>query len=244
MTQPNPNPAAGKPRLNIVHGEKGGVGKTTVARVIAEYLAARDAHFRAFDAEGPTGPMLRFHPDETQPVDIATAVSVAPVLDYLMDGQGGRKLALVDLGARTGADLKSWLYRGGALEEAESGRLGLTLIYVVGGAVDSVGHLKECYEALGKGPSYVIVRNTGVAREFEVYDQSNIRQEMLQNGAREIMLPELDQHVYQNIDRNSLQFGAFAESQNTGFSYTERRYARTWLRECFAAIEEVAALIR
>ena len=65
-----------------------------------------------------------------------------------------------------------------------------------------------------------------------------------ENGAREIVLPELDQHVYQNIDRNSLQFGAFAESQNTGFSYTERRYARTWLRECFAAIDEVAGLIR
>ena len=152
MTQPNPNPTAGKPRLVIAHGEKGGVGKTTVARVIAEYLKAREVNFRAFDAEGATGPMLRFHPDETMPVDIGAAVSVAPVLDYLMDGQG-RRLALVDLGARSGADLKSWLYRGGALEEAEAGRLGLTLVYVLGGAVDSVGHLKECDEASVRVPA-------------------------------------------------------------------------------------------
>ncbi|MBC7924607.1 MAG: hypothetical protein H7039_03030 [Bryobacteraceae bacterium] len=85
MTQPNPNPS-GKPRLVIAHGEKGGVGKTTVARVIAEYLKAREISYRAFDAEGVTGPLLRFHPDDTQAVDISAAASVAPVLDYLMEG--------------------------------------------------------------------------------------------------------------------------------------------------------------
>src|SRR5262245_41099982 len=90
-----------KPRLILAHGEKGGVGKTTVARVISDFLRARDQTFRAFDAEGPTGQLLRFHPEETAPVDISSAASVAPVLDYLM-GNGGKRLALVDLGARSG----------------------------------------------------------------------------------------------------------------------------------------------
>ena len=31
-----------KPRLILTHGEKGGVGKTTVARVIADFLTSRD----------------------------------------------------------------------------------------------------------------------------------------------------------------------------------------------------------
>src|SRR4051812_27285962 len=126
----------GKPRLILAHGEKGGVGKTTVARVISDYLMSHEQIFRAFDAEGSTGQMLRFHPEETSPVDISSAASVAPVLDYLME-TGGKRLALVDLGARSGADLKSWLYRGGALEEAEGQKLGITLIYVIGGAIDS-----------------------------------------------------------------------------------------------------------
>lgn len=242
MTPANPNNIA-KPRLVIAHGEKGGVGKTTVARLIAEFLRAREQNFRAFDAEGTTGPLLRFHPEETQPIDISAAASVAPVLDYLMEGTG-RRLALVDLGARSGADLKSWLYRGGALEEAAAGNLGLTLVYVVGGAVDSVGHLKECYQALGHTPTYVLVRNLGVASQFEVYDQSMVRQDIINNNGREITLPPLDQHVYQNIDRASLQFGQYAENQGGTFSYTERRYTKTWLRECFAALDEVASVLR
>ncbi len=231
------------PRLILTHGEKGGVGKTTVARVIADFLNAREIPFRGFDAEGPTGGLLRFHPTETAPIDVASAASVAPVLDYVMEGSG-KPVALVDLGARSGADVKSWLYRGGALEEAESSRLGITVVYVMGGAVDSVGHLKECVGALGRDVSYVIVKNLGVAPKFELYDQSHVRNELLSLGAREIALPPLDQAVYQAVDRSSLPFSAFADNKGGSFGFTERRYCRTWLRECFAALEEVATVLQ
>jgi hypothetical protein len=232
-----------KPRLILTHGEKGGVGKTTVARVLADYLNAREIAYRAFDAEGPTGQLLRFHPNESAAVDVSDAASVAPVLDYLMDGTG-KRVALVDLGARTGADLKSWLYRGGALEEAEASRLGITVVYVLGGAVDSVGHLKECFAELGRDVTYVVVRNLGVAPKFEVYDQSNVRKELLGTGAREVELPLLDPAVYQAVDRSSLPFSAFAENQGGTFGFTERRYCRTWLRESFAQFDTVAAALR
>ena len=232
-----------KPRLIVTHGEKGGVGKTTVARVLADFLKARDTVFRAFDAEGATGQLLRFHPSDTLAVDVSQAASVAPVLDYLMDGSG-RRLALVDLGARSGEDLKGWLYRGGALEEAASARLGITVVYVLGGAVDSVGHLKECYAALGPDVNYVIVKNLGVAAKFDLYDQSHIRAELLKTGAREIIFPALDQSVYQSVDKASVAFADFADNHGGNFGYTERRYCRTWLRECFAALDEVAAVLR
>src|SRR5512146_1597963 len=211
-----------KPRLILTHGEKGGVGKTTVARVIADFLNARNANFRAFDAEGATGQLLRFHPSETAAVNVANAASIAPVLDYVME-PGAKRLALVDLGARSGEEVKNWLYRGGALEEAEAARLGITVVYVLGGAVDSVGHLKECFGALGRDMNYLIVKNYGVAGKFDVYDQSNVRKDLLAVGAREIAFPALDGSVYQTVDRASLAFSAFAEAQNGHFSYTERR---------------------
>lgn len=232
-----------KPRLIVTHGEKGGVGKTTVARVIADYLKSNELAFRAFDAEGETGQLLRFHPADTSAIDVSDAASVAPVLDYLMDGTG-KRLALVDLGARSGADLKSWLYRGGALEEAGAGRLGITIVYVLGGAVDSVGHLKECFSALGREMNYVIIKNQGVATRFDVYDQSKVHDELTKAGAREITFSGLDPAVYQSVDRASLPFSAFADNQGGSFSYTERRYTRTFLRECFAALDEVAPLLR
>lgn len=232
-----------KPRLILTHGEKGGVGKTTVARVIADFLNARKATFRAFDAEGATGQLLRFHSSETAAVAVANAASIAPVLDYVMEN-GGKRLALVDLGARSGEEVKNWLYRGGALEEAEASRLGITVVYVLGGAVDSVGHLKECFGALGRDVNYVIVKNYGVAGKFDVYDQSHVRKDLIAVGAREIAFPALDASVYQSVDRASIAFSAFADGQNGNFGFTERRYCRTWLRECFTALEEVATILQ
>ena len=230
-------------RLVIAHGERGGVGKTTVARILADYLLARKLPFRAYDAEGATGQLLRFHPDLTLPIEFTDAASIAPVLDHLMDG-GGAQLALVDLGARAGSDLKSWLYRGGALEESAAGRLGVSIVYVLGGAVDSVGHLKECFAALGKDVQYLIVKNLGVASHFGIYEQSHVRQELLSAGAHEMTLPALDNTVFQSVDRASIPFSAFADSTEGNFGYTERRYCRTWLRECFAAFDQVSTLIR
>ncbi|MBC7924608.1 MAG: hypothetical protein H7039_03035 [Bryobacteraceae bacterium] len=90
----------------------------------------------------------------------------------------------------------------------------------------------------------MLVRNMGVATQFNVYDQSKVREEILNGGGREIGFPALDQHVYQSVDRASLQFGTFAESQAGNFSYTERRYTKTWLRECFVALDEVSNLLR
>jgi hypothetical protein len=232
-----------KPRLILTHGEKGGVGKTTVARVIADFLNARNANYRAFDAEGSTGQLLRFHANETAAVDVSNAASIAPVLDYLMEGSG-KRLALVDLGARSGEEVKNWLYRGGALEETAASHLGITVVYVLGGAVDSVGHLKECFGALGRDVNYVIIKNYGVAGKFDVYDQSKVRKDLLSAGAREIAFPALDGSVYQAVDRASIPFSAFADGQSNGFGFTERRYCRTWLRECFAALEAVTTVLQ
>lgn len=232
-----------RPRLILSHGEKGGVGKTTVARVISDFLTGRGLKHRAYDAEGATGQLLRFHGSVTMPVDVTDAASVSPVLDHLMDDDG-HQIALVDLGARTGSDLKSWLYRGGALEEASGGRLGLTVVYVIGNTVDSVGHLKECFQALGKEMNYLLAKNLGVSQKFEVYENSNVRADLMKAGAREITIPALDPAVFQAVDRASVSFTSFADNQGGKFSYTHRRYCRTWLRECYTALEPVAHLLR
>jgi hypothetical protein len=87
-------------------------------------------------------------------------------------------------------------------------------------------------------------KNFGVAGKFDVYDQSNARQDLISVGAREINFPALDGSVYQSVDRASIAFSAFAEGQNGNFGFTERRYCRTWLRECFTSLEEVATILQ
>ena len=59
-----------KPAVVLIGGDKGGVGKTTVARTLLDYFAHQQLRVRAFDTEVPRGTLKRFHPDVTDVVDI------------------------------------------------------------------------------------------------------------------------------------------------------------------------------
>jgi cellulose biosynthesis protein BcsQ len=59
-----------KPAVVLIGGDKGGVGKTTVARTLLDYFARQQLRVRAFDTEVSRGTLKRFHPDVTDVVDI------------------------------------------------------------------------------------------------------------------------------------------------------------------------------
>src|SRR6516225_9180042 len=59
-----------KPAVLLVGADKGGVGKTTVARTLLDYFADRQVRARAFDTEVPKGTLKRFYPDLVDVVDI------------------------------------------------------------------------------------------------------------------------------------------------------------------------------
>ena len=61
-----------KPAVILVGADKGGVGKTTVSRALLDYLAANNILARAFDTEHPRGTLKRFHPGQTEIVDITS----------------------------------------------------------------------------------------------------------------------------------------------------------------------------
>ncbi len=63
-----------KPAVIVVGADKGGVGKTTVARTLIDYFSANNVPIRAFDTEAPRGTLKRFHPDVTEIVDVTSRV--------------------------------------------------------------------------------------------------------------------------------------------------------------------------
>src|SRR5688572_23225976 len=70
-----------RPTVILVGADKGGVGKTTVARALLDYLVAHGIPTRAFDTEAPKGTLRRFHPDITDVVDITSTPDQMKVFD-------------------------------------------------------------------------------------------------------------------------------------------------------------------
>ena len=66
--------------IHFIGGEKGGVGKSVVARLCAQYCIDRAIPFVAADADGSHGALLRFYADYTRPVDLAEFESADVIL--------------------------------------------------------------------------------------------------------------------------------------------------------------------
>ena len=72
-----------KPVVIVVGADKGGVGKTTVARTLLDYFSANNVATRAFDTENPRGTLKRFHPDATEIVDMTATSDQMKIFDTL-----------------------------------------------------------------------------------------------------------------------------------------------------------------
>ena len=86
-----------KPTVILVGADKGGVGKTTIARALIDYLAVNGVHTRAFDTEFPRGTLHRFHPEETTIVDLLSTSDQMKVIDTLNTAQV--KVTVIDVRA-------------------------------------------------------------------------------------------------------------------------------------------------
>src|SRR6202795_4162893 len=76
-----------KPAVIIVGADKGGVGKTTVARTLLDYFIAHQVPTRAFDTEAPRGTLKRFHPEVTEVVDMTVIADQMKIFDTLNSPQ-------------------------------------------------------------------------------------------------------------------------------------------------------------
>jgi RNase adaptor protein for sRNA GlmZ degradation len=72
-----------KPALILVGADKGGVGKTTVARTLLDYFTAHHVPTRAFDTETPKGTLKRFHRDVSEVVDATAVADQMRIIDTL-----------------------------------------------------------------------------------------------------------------------------------------------------------------
>lgn len=72
-----------KPALILVGADKGGVGKTTVARTLLDYFSAHHVPTRAFDSEAPKGTLKRFHSEVAEVVDATAVTDQMRIIDTL-----------------------------------------------------------------------------------------------------------------------------------------------------------------
>lgn len=226
--------------IHLIGGEKGGVGKSVVARVVAQYLIDREMPFLGFDTDRSHGSLLRFCTDYASSVVIDSYESLDTIMETASENPDKR--ILVDLAAQTHEPLVKWMDESGVLEMA--GELGVTLNYwhVMDSGKDSTDLLKKLLDRFGSRLNYVLVLNQLRGDNFDILNQSGARQQALDLNARIITLKRLHEPVITKIDAGSTSFWAAknrSETDKKGLGLLERQRVKVWLRHAYEQIDTV-----
>jgi hypothetical protein len=231
-----------KPVLVIVGADKGGVGKTTIARTLLDYLNSTNVLTRAFDSESPRGTLFRFFPKQTEIVDVTTAAHQVRMLDTLATSD--QRVTVVDVRAGLLSPTLRTLTDIGFFDLVRGGDFHFVLLHILGPSVSSLEELEEisCY---ARDQSYFLVKNfINEASFFDWSDDLSNKYVKGSKGAIEINIPKLNEMAYEQAELAGVPFSTFVANKNArgtngGYSLVLRGYVRTWMHQILHEYDRV-----
>lgn len=224
--------------IHLIGGEKGGVGKSVVARLLAQYMIDHELPFIGFDTDRSHGSLLRFYGDYASPTVIDNYQSLDAIIETA-SAQPEQRI-LVDLAAQTHHPLALWIEESGVLELAEE--LGISIYYwnVMDSGKDCVDLLGKLLDQFGSRLNYVLVQNQLRDEHFNILEYSGVKNRALDLNAKVITLKRLHAPVMTKIDGNSYSFWA-AKNKVVGNLSTlgllERQRVKIWLNHAYKEID-------
>jgi hypothetical protein len=228
-------------RLHFIGGEKGGVGKSVVARVLAQYFIDRHIPFLGFDTDRSHGALLRFYGDYASPAAVDEFEGLDRIIEAALD-QPDRRV-IVDLAAQTHRFLVRWMDESGLLDA--SGELGVSLTYwhVMDAGRDSADLLQTLLGQFAGRVPLVVVLNEVRGSDFTIVATSGALARAKEMGAQVITLRRLHDVTMQKIDAHNTSFWAAStrrDKDGTSLGLLERQRVKSWLLRAYEEIDRIA----
>jgi hypothetical protein len=223
--------------IHLVGGEKGGVGKSVVARLMAQYMIDNSIAFLGFDSDRSHGALLRFYAAYASPVLVDSYESLDVIVEAASE-QPERRI-LVDLAAQTNDQLTQWMDDSQLLEVAPEIGLNIRYWHVMDSGRDSVDLLQRLMDRHGDRLNYTLVLNQLRGDDFRILELSGQKARALELGASVISLKRLHESSMMKIDASSASFWAIAnktDADNSGLRILERQRVKVWLKNAYAEI--------
>lgn len=224
--------------IHFIGGEKGGVGKSVVSRLLAQYYIDHNISFVGHDSDRSHASFARFYAAYASKIVVDDYESLDQVIENVTDVEETR--IIIDLAAQAMRPLSRWIDDSGLIEgQAEIG-LKLTFWHVMDDSKDAVILLGELLEKFQDKVNYVIVLNHGCGERFDMFHTSSAKQQALALGAYIIELRRLHNPTMQKIDNANASFWAAINSkEGAGLGLLERQRAKVWLGNAYQALQNI-----
>ena len=229
-------------QIHFIGGEKGGVGKSVMARLLAQYWIDRNVPFAGVDADGSHGALVRHYGEFSHFVDLASNDSADQILDRAL---GAERRVLVDLPAQSAKSLDAWLSGANVLALARELGAPITFWHVSDGGYASVLQLEKALDRYGDQVTHVLVRNHARSKDFSQLEASQAMSKLVEVGGKLVELPELDPSAMYKLDDRGASFwaGAHATDGALALKPLERERVKLWLSRCYVELDKLGPLL-
>jgi hypothetical protein len=150
----------------LVDGEKGGVGKSLVSRVMIEYFREKGVPFSAIDADRTNPDVSEIYSDVCKTAYFSDNERQSRELDRVLDW-ALEKSVIINLPGQVQTLVKQWLERNELLELAAENNITFVKWFVTNGGYGSVKLFTDSVELYKGKLIHVFVRNEGVCPEWD-----------------------------------------------------------------------------
>jgi len=229
--------------LNFIGGEKGGVGKSVVSRLLAQYFIDKEQPFVGFDTDRSHTSFTRFYADYASPVVVDSYEGLDAIASAFetSDPTAPPPRVIVDLAAQTAAPLARWIKDSDVFAVLADMGIAVNFWHVADPGKDSVELLGRLLNTFEDGPNYFVVKNHGRGVDFSQLDASPALEKAVALGAKVINLPALHEASMRKIDRQNASFWAAIHSrpEDDCLGLLERQRVKTWLKKTYEGFDSL-----
>lgn len=226
--------------IHLIGGEKGGVGKSVVSRLLAQYWIDRQESWWGYDADLSHGALLRYYSEFVTPMDLDHIDDMDRLVETAVETPESR--FLVDLAAQSERRLHHWAEGIDLGELSREMNLDFVFWHVMDDGKDSVHLLERMMKRYARSVRYIVVLNAVHGDDFALFEESEARVLADRLDARIMNLRSLYHPIIQKIDRMDKSFwGAINNNgdEKSALNLMERQRVKVWLRYAYLEFDRM-----
>jgi hypothetical protein len=157
------------PVLVMTGSDKGGVGKTTIARALLDFLKENGVRPSVFDTEPDPGVLRRFY-KTAKSVDVGVVRGQMQVFDEV-ESAG---FTFVDIKAGGLSKVLTAMRDAGLLKDVHAGKMRMIVVHVLGSTEASLREIAAAGAVLDEGGEHILVKNHATDGQFFEWDKETL----------------------------------------------------------------------
>ncbi|MDJ0597163.1 MAG: mobilization protein [Pleurocapsa sp. MO_226.B13] len=195
------------PTIHLIDGEKGGVGKSFVAKTMIQYALDRGLAHIAVETDRSNPDVANIYGDSCKRAVLSENEKQAHKSDRIFELALSKPL-IVSLPSQVHKPLRSWIEKNKLLEIAPNYGVGFQKWFVCNGEFDSTKLFVKSLQYYEDRLPHILVRNFGLCDEWGQVDDDRLLQELIKKyEVKVIDFPKLGYYERYLINKEQLTFG-------------------------------------